>query len=64
MCKRCCIRSVNIVVVTPVIDENGDYRYDGPPADTILTEADRAFFKKCEEANDMAAGWPGNWPKR
>ena len=34
-----------------------------------LTEAEkdfhrRAFLRRCEEANDQAAGWPGNWPQR
>lgn len=65
MCKRCCGCSVKIVGDTrPVIDEDGDYKFDGAPADTILTEADRAFFRRCEAANDQAAGWPGKWPKR
>lgn len=46
-------------------DADGD-RYDGVPADTTMTEEQRqrAFFRKCEDANDEAAGRPGNWPKR
>lgn len=45
----------------PRLPEPIDDPYDGVPADTVLTDADRAFFKKCEDANDEAAGRAGNW---
>jgi hypothetical protein len=62
MCKCCCGCSAkSIVVVSPVIDENGNYKVEKRTAEPIPTAELREFWRKCEDANDEAAGFPGNW---
>lgn len=65
MCKRCCCGEAKTInMVLPVIDENGNYRVDDAPSEPMPTAELRAFWKRCEEANDQAAGFPGKWPNR
>lgn len=62
MCKRCCCGEAKTInMVLPVIDENGNYRDGTRTPSANATEELRAFWKRCEEANDQAAGFPGNW---
>lgn len=60
-CCRCCGCSAKIIVVSPVIDDDGNYKLNDTPSNPVPTPELRAFWRKCEDANDEAAGFPGNW---